>query len=75
VEVGDLKAKVARLRQQGVTVADPGTTPARALFMRMTDLDGVQIEVMEFGPECRSARRWTPGSRAGVLSRLSRTRI
>jgi hypothetical protein len=26
-------------------------TPANALFARMTDREGVQIEVMQFGPE------------------------
>jgi catechol 2,3-dioxygenase-like lactoylglutathione lyase family enzyme len=51
VEVGDLDAKVADLRAHGVTLADPSLTPAQAKFTRMTDLDGVQIEVMEFGPE------------------------
>jgi hypothetical protein len=42
----------------------------------MTDLDGAQVEVMEFGPESSQRKAmdaWK--SRAGVLSRLSRTRI
>jgi hypothetical protein len=51
VEYGDIKAEVARLRQQGVTVADPGLTPAGALFSRITDPEGHAIEVMEFGPD------------------------
>ncbi len=51
VEVDDIDAAVARMRQAGATVGDPGLTPAQARFSRMTDLDGVQIEVMEFGPE------------------------
>lgn len=51
VEYGDLQAAVARMRQQGATLADPGMTPGRALFSRLRDLDGVSIEVMEFGPE------------------------
>jgi len=51
VEYGDLKSAVARMRQQGTTVADPGLTPGRALFSRLRDPDGVQIEIMEFGPE------------------------
>lgn len=48
LEVGDIDATVARLRQQGLTVADPGLTPAQARFVRMTDVDAAQIEVMEF---------------------------
>ena len=51
VEFGNLDAAVAGLRQRGATVADPGLTPARAKFSRMNDLSGVQIELMEFGPE------------------------
>ena len=51
VEFGDLNATVARMRQQGATVADPALTPGRALFTRLRDLDGVSIEAMEFGPE------------------------
>jgi catechol 2,3-dioxygenase-like lactoylglutathione lyase family enzyme len=50
VEMADLDAKVADLRAHGVEVADPSLTPAKAKFTRLTDLDGVQIEVMEFGP-------------------------
>jgi catechol 2,3-dioxygenase-like lactoylglutathione lyase family enzyme len=51
VEVGNLDAAVAGLRQRGATVGDAGLTPARARFARMNDLGGVQIELMEFGPE------------------------
>lgn len=51
VEVGDIDAEVAAIRASGTEVADPGLTPANARFLRMTDLEGVQIEVMEFGPE------------------------
>ena len=39
------------MRQQGATMADPGLTPGRALCTRLRDLDGVSIELMEFGPE------------------------
>ena len=56
VEYGDLKAAVARMRQQGATVADPGLTPGKALFSRLRDLDGVSIEIMEFGPESQQRR-------------------
>jgi catechol 2,3-dioxygenase-like lactoylglutathione lyase family enzyme len=51
VEFADLNAAVARMRQQGATVAEPGLTPGKALFTRLRDLDGVSIEAMEFGPE------------------------
>jgi catechol 2,3-dioxygenase-like lactoylglutathione lyase family enzyme len=51
IEVDDIDSAVARFRQAGVTVADPGTTPAKARFTRMTDRDGVQLEVMQFGPD------------------------
>jgi len=51
VEFGDVKGAVAQARQQGATVGDAGLTPAKALFARMTDPDGVSIELMEFTPE------------------------
>ncbi len=51
VEVGDLQATVARLRQHDVDVADPALTPAKALYTRIKDPDGAEIEVMEFGPD------------------------
>lgn len=51
IEVGDLDATVARLREQGVEAPNPGRTPANALSSRIRDVDGVEIEVMEFGPE------------------------
>jgi catechol 2,3-dioxygenase-like lactoylglutathione lyase family enzyme len=51
MEVRDIDATVARLRARGVDVADPGTTPANARFVRIRDADNVEIEVMEYGPE------------------------
>ena len=51
IEVRDINATVAMLRDRGVTVPAPGLTPAKAAFTRMADRDGVQIEVMEFGPD------------------------
>jgi lactoylglutathione lyase len=51
IEVADIDATVARLRERGLEVADPGTTPANARFVRIRDADGIEIEVMEFGPE------------------------
>ena len=63
VEFGNLDAAVAGLRQRGATVGDPGLTPARATFARMNDLGGVQIELMEFGPESMQRKAidsWKP---------------
>ena len=51
IEYGDLRSAVAQMRQHNVAAADPGLTPGKALFSRIRDLDGVSIEVMEFGPE------------------------
>lgn len=56
VEYGDLTSAVARMRQQGATPADPGLTPGKALFSRLRDLDGISIEIMEFGPESQQRR-------------------
>jgi catechol 2,3-dioxygenase-like lactoylglutathione lyase family enzyme len=63
VEFGDLNAAVARMRQQGATVANPGLTPGKALFTRLRDQDGVSIEDMEFGPESmqrKAMNAWKP---------------
>ena len=51
IEVGDIDATVADLRGHGIAAADASLTPARAEFTRIADRDGVQIEVMELGPE------------------------
>ncbi|HEX5109555.1 MAG TPA: VOC family protein [Vicinamibacterales bacterium] len=51
IEVDDVAATVADLRARGVTAANPGLTSAKADFTRITDRDGAQIEVMQFGPE------------------------
>ena len=51
IEVPNLDAEVAQLRAAGLTVADPGVTPSKARFVRMNDSDGVQIEIMELGPD------------------------
>lgn len=51
MEVRDIDAFVAQLRAGGMTVADPGTTPANARFVRIRDASGIEIEVMEYGPE------------------------
>ena len=51
IEVRDINATVATLRDHGVNAPAPGLTPAKAAFTRIADRDGVQIEVMEFGPD------------------------
>ena len=51
IEVGDIDAIVEKLRRDGIQVADAGMTPAKARFTRLTDVDGIQIEVMEYGPD------------------------
>jgi catechol 2,3-dioxygenase-like lactoylglutathione lyase family enzyme len=51
IEVENLGSTVAQLRAKGITVAEPGRSPASALFARINDPEGVQIEIMEFGPE------------------------
>ena len=56
MEVGDIDAAVDRLRAHGMTVADPGVTPANARYVRVRDADDVEIEVMEFGPESSQYR-------------------
>ena len=63
IEFGSLDAAVARLRQQGATVGEIGLTPARARFARMADVGGVQLELMEFGPESmqrKAMESWKP---------------
>jgi uncharacterized protein (TIGR02246 family) len=61
MEVADIDATVADLRTHGLTVDDPGVTPANARFLRIRDADDVEIEVMEYGPESsqyRAMRDW-----------------
>ena len=63
LEVADIEGTVAHVRQQGLTIADPGLTPAKARFFRMNDLDGASIEVMEFTPESMQRKAmdsWKP---------------
>jgi catechol 2,3-dioxygenase-like lactoylglutathione lyase family enzyme len=51
IETDDLAASVANLRERGVTVADPTVGVSKAQVARITDRDGVPIEVMQMGPD------------------------
>lgn len=51
IETSDLDASVANLRQRGVTVADPTVGVSKARVARVTDADGVNIEVMQMDPD------------------------
>ena len=51
IETDDLAASVANLREHGVTVADPTVGASKARVARITDIDGVPIEVMQMGPD------------------------
>ena len=51
IEVADLDNEVAALRAAGLTVADPALTPSKARFVRINDPMGVQIEIMQLGPD------------------------
>jgi len=63
IEVGDVQAATADLRSKSITAANPGPTPAKAMSTRIKDVDGVEIEVMEFGPEAlqrKAMDAWKP---------------
>ena len=51
IETDDLGASVANLRARGVTVAEPTVGVSKAQVARITDPDGVPIEVMQMGPD------------------------
>jgi catechol 2,3-dioxygenase-like lactoylglutathione lyase family enzyme len=51
IETNDVAASVASLRAHGLTVADPTVGASKARVARVTDPDGVQVEVMEIGPD------------------------
>ncbi len=51
IETDDLAASVVNLRERGVAVADPTVGVSRARVARITDVDGVPIEVMQMGPD------------------------
>jgi catechol 2,3-dioxygenase-like lactoylglutathione lyase family enzyme len=63
VEVRDIDALVAHLRERGLDVADPGLTPGNARMVRVRDASGIELEVMEYGPESQQYRAmaaWQP---------------
>jgi len=51
IETDDLAASVANLREHSITVADPTVGVSKARVARITDVDGVPIEVMQMGPD------------------------
>jgi catechol 2,3-dioxygenase-like lactoylglutathione lyase family enzyme len=51
IETDDLAASVASLRERGITVAEPTVGVSKARVARITDVDGVNIEVMQMGPD------------------------
>jgi catechol 2,3-dioxygenase-like lactoylglutathione lyase family enzyme len=50
-ETDDVAASVAGLRARGVAVTEPTVGFTRSRIARVTDPDGVQIEVMQSGPD------------------------
>jgi len=51
IETDDVEASIANLRGHGVAVADPTVGVSKARVGRVTDRDGVAIEVMQMGPD------------------------
>ncbi len=51
LEVENIDSVVAQLRAKGVAVTDPNRTATGARLATMTAPDGVQIELLELGPE------------------------
>ena len=51
IETGDVAASVANLRQHGFKVDDPTAGVSKARVGRITDPDGVALEIMEIGPD------------------------
>jgi catechol 2,3-dioxygenase-like lactoylglutathione lyase family enzyme len=51
IETDDVDASIANLRAHGVAVADPTVGLSKARVGRITDRDGVAIEVMQMGPD------------------------
>lgn len=51
IETDDVDASVVNLRERGITVADPTAGVSKARVARIVDRDGVQVEIMEIGPD------------------------
>ncbi len=51
IETGDVAASVANLRQDGFTLDEPTVGVSKARVGRITDPDGVPLEIMEIGPD------------------------
>lgn len=51
IETADVETSIANLRRRGLTVADPTVGISKARVGRIADPDGVQIEVMQMGPD------------------------
>jgi catechol 2,3-dioxygenase-like lactoylglutathione lyase family enzyme len=51
IETGDVVASVANLRQRGFKLDEPTVGVSKARVGRITDPDGVPLEIMEIGPE------------------------
>jgi catechol 2,3-dioxygenase-like lactoylglutathione lyase family enzyme len=51
IETGDVLGSVANLRAHGFKVDDPTTGVSKARVGRISDPDGVALEIMEIGPD------------------------
>jgi catechol 2,3-dioxygenase-like lactoylglutathione lyase family enzyme len=51
IETDDVELSVANLRGHGIAVADPTVGVSKAHVARVADRDGVQIEIMQIGPD------------------------
>jgi catechol 2,3-dioxygenase-like lactoylglutathione lyase family enzyme len=51
IETGDVAASVANLRAKGIAVDDPTVGVSKSRVARVRDPDGVQIEIMQMGPD------------------------
>ena len=51
IETADLAGSIANLRSRNFTISDPTVGVSKAQVGRITGPDGVQIEVMQMGPD------------------------
>ena len=51
IETADLAASVANLRARNIQVGEPTVGVSKAQVARITDVDGVNIEVMQMGAD------------------------